>query len=56
MQQHINYTIRTMRLSEKTWEDLRLFKFHRKMTWNKLMRYFMEREEEALNQQSHKQQ
>jgi hypothetical protein len=38
-----------MRLADKIWDDLRLFKFHRKMTWNKLMRYFMEREEEVLN-------
>jgi len=45
----INYPVHTMRVSDKVWDDLRLFKFHRKMTWNRLLLYFMEREESLLS-------
>lgn len=52
MNDRINYPVHTMRVSDKVWEDLRLFKFHRKMTWQKLMVHFMEREEQDLNNQA----
>ncbi len=38
----INYPVRSLRVDDKLWQDLRFYKFHRKLTWNKMLQSFLD--------------
>lgn len=40
--ERINYPVRSLRVAEPLWEDLRLHKFLHKLTWHRLLRRMLE--------------
>jgi hypothetical protein len=45
--ERLNYSVRSMRLAEPTWEDLRLHKYLTKLTWNRLLKRMLVADKEV---------
>lgn len=50
-----NYTVRSIRISEPLWEDLRLHRLLTKLSWNRLLRRMLAADKEVnkLNRKNH---
>lgn len=51
--ERINYPVRSVRVAEPVWEDLRLYKYLTKLTWNRLLRRMLESDKQ-INQRKDK--